>query len=496
MLEQQRRGETHRRTGLLVAVMAGLLWTAMPTTAQAGQLDKALLTHSSDILDFLHRNKYRNVGILPFQVKKGTRKASYNAAPLAVNLTNRLETALLVTLDEEETNLNIIHDATKTANQQGVGAYMTSAAAFDRLFKTSYPLGFGTRKVQPSAFLTGIVENTGDRAKTKVTIVAFDAKSRSTGKLRMRQVKQFTVDTDRPLLSDLGYSYALSMTAMRRAYDGKARTKMALSLVARRDQNGDNNPGNGGSNAYTPDNIAGFAFEVLYDGVKQDVKPLQGAAQGQRGQTFQVGNAAADAQVEFALTRNVEDARTYGVLIAVNGESLWNKENADPPIVCRKWVYAPERRGTRDIFKGFYTGLEGKNLLKFKSLTAEESVARAQEMGNKAGWIDVVVFVSKEGPPGPGGEPEMLISLRGGLKGKRPANLATYQKRLLAVNRLKHRVRIVAKRTTSGLLVHDAEPIEGFKIPEAELNNPEELARIKIRYWGTDEVAPEMLIAK
>ena len=56
---------------LLVPLAAALLWSAGAGPARAGSLDKALLQNSPDIIDFLKEQGYRNVGVLPFKVKKG-----------------------------------------------------------------------------------------------------------------------------------------------------------------------------------------------------------------------------------------------------------------------------------------------------------------------------------------------------------------------------------------------------------------------------------------
>src|SRR5262249_41727203 len=153
---------------LLLLPLAGLLAVGVSEGGQNGDsekpkpargLDLALLKAAPRIAIYLSDKGYKSVGVLPFKIKKGTRQASYDGAPLAASLPGRLENALIMTMstDDERKTLKIIRDAAGSASQQRVGAWSRNKAAFDKLFSTRYPLAWGKQTARPSVFLTGIV---------------------------------------------------------------------------------------------------------------------------------------------------------------------------------------------------------------------------------------------------------------------------------------------------------------------------------------------------
>src|SRR2546421_5575368 len=85
------------------AMLLGLALCEGPGQAQAGSLDKALLSSTTmDIVAYLKREGYGNVGVLPFKVKKGTRQATYSGGPIGVEMTRRFENALIMTQGDNE----------------------------------------------------------------------------------------------------------------------------------------------------------------------------------------------------------------------------------------------------------------------------------------------------------------------------------------------------------------------------------------------------------
>jgi hypothetical protein len=113
--------------------------------------------------------------------------------------------------------------------------------------------------------------------------------------------------------------------------------------------------------------------------------------------------------------------------------------------------------------------LTGDNVLEFRSLSAQESAARARELRGRAGWIDLDVFASKTDRAAPaGGEEAMQISLPP-LPGGRAPSLKEYQERLRSVNGLKVKARPKAR---SGLILHALEPREGGEIKQTKTPSP------------------------
>jgi hypothetical protein len=57
-------------------------------------------------------------------------------------------------------------------------------------------------------------------------------------------------------------------------------------------------------------------------------------------------------------------------------------------------VLGPEKRNEPLVREGFYMDLTGDNVLELRSLSAQESAARARALRGRAGWIDLDVFAS------------------------------------------------------------------------------------------------------
>jgi hypothetical protein len=255
-------------------ILLGLLCRAGIGSARAGQLDRALLSRGGQVIYYLDDKGYRNVGVLPFEVKKGNRPGSTENSPLALNMTTRLENTLIVSQDASGKTIGVIRNAAGAIRRKKVGAWETSASALSRLFTQEYDLAWGGKKAKADAFLTGRIINKGkSRATTTVVIESFDARSMKEGKLVKEKVCSFDVTTDRALLSDLGFSFALSPTVLRRGVTPRDRDRLAIRQVARRDEDDDDEPQAGQSKAHTPDDIAGFSFELLYDSLPGAARP-------------------------------------------------------------------------------------------------------------------------------------------------------------------------------------------------------------------------------
>jgi hypothetical protein len=480
-----------RSRAAIVALAVGLLCAVAAPLARAGQLDEDLLKKGGHVLLYLNDKGYRNVGVLPFQVKKGYRPASFEGAPVAMNLTTRLENTLILSQDPAGKTLGIIRNAAGSASRAQVGAYRTNPVAFRKLFVQDYPLAWGNRKVKADVFLTGTVINSGkDRSRTTVVIEAFDAKSMKAGKLLKEKVCELTFPTDRAMLSDLGYAWSLSPTVLRRGFSAGQRDQVALRQVTRRDEQGDNSPRPDESQANTPVNIAGFSFEIYYNNAKQPITPLSEGQPGSKAPLYQVPPAPPGADIVMVLTRQDESQKMLGAVLKVNGKSTWQLEDGEN-IQCRKWLYGPDRKGQPDRFLGFYMDTEGRNLRKFKVLTPEESADRARELGNRVGWIDIEVFASGAG--GAPGDSTKMISTRS-LAARQVApgsGLREVQRALRKANNVRMKPvklplqpRLVVSRD---VIDAEVEPIESGAITTGELPNPQSLGSISIRYRATQQ---------
>jgi len=86
--------------------------------------------------------------------------------------------------------------------------------------------------------------------------------------------------------------------------------------------------------------------------------------------------------------RNTSDKK-LGVDVKVNGKSLLF-EQPDEADKCRLWVLAP---GKTNLLKGWYLSEDSlKNVAPFKVLVGEEARLMKEQLGEKAGDIDISVF--------------------------------------------------------------------------------------------------------
>lgn len=480
----------NRRRYLSLVVTAGVLWGMVGTAARAGTLDRALLDHSYDILKALKEKGIDTVGVLPFQVQRGDRPAAVDAGPLGTNLPGRLENALIMTMDpaSEELVVGVIRDAAATARKAGAGAYRTDEKAFAALFAPEYPLAWGDKKAKAKAFLTGTVVNRGgDRSKTRVKVELLTPTSWKDGKPEPDQSWTFEAKADALLMADLGYTFALSPLVMTRGLHLSERNAAVSQQVTRTDETGTARAGDYDSPAVTPDNFAGFAYELQYNGVGQTLKAAGGKA-GARQAEFVAPPAEPGATITMKVTRIDKTAGKLGLLLLVNGKSTFAFEEADP-FACRKWVYGADAAGRADIWKGFYLDQTGNNVLRFKTLTPADAAARAGDMGGRAGLIDLYVFGSqaKADEPKPAEDAGELISTKGMPAAKEGSlALARLREQLLAANNVRGKKAFVARKA-GGLILHEMEPQEGVTYSTADLPNPVLLGHLTIRYYDRGE---------
>lgn len=499
MIPDRRTSRPLRSRGITVIAVALTALLLPATPAEAGTLDLGLLAQSEKVLQFASKKGWKNVGVLPFQVKRGSRPHSYTAAPLCHDITCRLENALILATHADAPEVGIIRDAVRTANEKGVGSYRSDPKAFALLFaeKMKFRLAWaneGDSLVRADAFLTGKVENTGQRRETTVKIYGFDRTCFKNGGIAFQKVCEFTVPTDRMLAADLGYNFVLKRALVAsRDVKSRQRDEGILEEIRSEDekqplanQPNRQQPGQ----QHEPENIAGFRFELIYDGASQPLTPFFGKQQGSLAAEYQAPTAPPAARIHMALTRLSAEQGKLGVVLKVNGQSTWQMEDLEP-IECRKWIYDLSKKDQRDLFEGFYVDVTGDNLHRFRSLTAEESAVRAAELGSRAGWIDVYVFAS--GAQNSGDEGQMLISTRGTRQGQR-LGLKALQASLWKTNHLSEKMlrklRASANQFVQGKGLIDYEPyrVPGDELRQDNLPNPVLVGHLAIRYYDDSKV--------
>jgi hypothetical protein len=473
------------RQSSAVLLAAGLLGALLPSLARADRLDRKLNDEMPAIVKQLKAQGYKNVGVLRFRVQKGKRPARFDNAPLNGNLAVRLENMLVIHGGPREAeSLGIIHDAAANAARQKVGSWYTDQAERRKLFDREYRLAWGNKTVKPDVFLTGLVRTSPDLKKTTVEIISFDAKVPA----RQKMVCQFTIDTDRSLVRDLGYSFNLGRQQRKSLLvkrDGADVDKFVVDAVQQGegkddpdqkkddpddkkkddpDQKKKDDPDQkkddpdqkkddpkqkpDPTDPVKPANVAGIEVKMLADGKDQEIR--QSATQGD-GPRWQVECPPQGKPIAISL-KNTTDKRV-GVVLRLNGISTIDQQT-DAAEGCRKWVMAP---GATYNIRGFYMfgaaqkgGDDDKDqkpagkptLLPFKVLVGDEAKVMKAQLGDKYGLIEVDVFAE-----GAVKNEDLQVSAKGLPPSKdRPARASYKALRTALLKNAKLKTTTVAKR--------------------------------------------------
>jgi hypothetical protein len=336
----------------------------------------------------------------------------------------RLENALVLNADKAHP-IPVARDPGREAVARKIGAWYTSPAERKKLFETTYSPAWGSARVAPDAFLTGEVKCSGDMTKTTVTIEMFTKAAPE----KLVPVTQFTVDTDRVILADLGahFNVARRGIATKRAVE---LDRFAIGQARRRDSTTADNyevpdqpsTTNDGSKPTQTDSITttdytttpvetltdlgGINFQLMADDEPQTIRRATTSTA-----SWEVTSPDAAAKVKFVLKNT--SAKRLGVVLKLNGQSTFHEESADPA-QCKKWVIGP---GEQSTIKGFY--LDGDKVAPFKVLVGDEAAQAGGQFGDRAKQIQIAVFdespvvdviVDASGPP-PVGATERSLSL-------------------------------------------------------------------------------------
>lgn len=497
----------------LMALLATGFLLGTPVAARADNIDQALLTEGPTVMQFIKKNGYKSVGVLPFRVAKGTHQPSFNVGAMNNNMASRLENTLIL-LDDSKSPISILHDAGSVAARSRSASY-TNVAGRKNLLNEDYPLAWGNSRAKADAFLTGDVNLSSDNKKVTVVIKAFDKKA-----AEPRVVHQFSVKTDRSILADCAQSFQLSRN-LRRGDDPE---EAAATDATKKDTNAnpqDNKPGqpnqptqpNQPNQPQQPSAAAGSEVKmtILYDGKPADsqedpvnqgerrvrlVKP-----RGAPTAATTVASAKEGQKVAFVL-ENTSPTETYAVVLKVNGQNTLFQE-MDDAVNCTKWVLPPGKDGkpTRYTINGFWLKEDGSELLPFRVLSEDESMAKAAEFQNPQ-QIGLIDFHILKAGPGTSGDPtSMAIARKVNFRGltqrdqAKARTLDELKASLLQKSNTKHENgRLVAdiqriknppkKGDPRGLITGDAATKTAERLERVSFDNAEEVSHQSIRYYA------------
>jgi hypothetical protein len=367
------------------AALAVVLTAA--SQVHADPIDDELVKQAPALFSYLQKEGLHNVGVLRFQVRKGKEPATFAAGSMNTNMVTRLENLLLIGSDAK-TPVQLLRDPGYViAAKKAKLSYLDSTAR-KTILGLPYTYIGSTKKVNADGFLTGMVHLTPDYLKTTVTISSFSTKQPG-----LQTVMEFTVGTDRNILSDIGESFIISKRSLKKGEDlNHLAAKSAMTRAGLKKNSEDpfanKDPGPGPKQPINLGDV--LQFQVLYDG---EVQTISADASGKKEQIPE----PRESQNVLMKIKNIADRR-IGVILSVNGVSTIFQQEGELTSM-RKWVLDPKEEYA---IKGYY--LRDKTPLPFKVIPDETTDEPMSP--DKAGQIQVAIF--DEEP-----EKEKKISLRG-----------------------------------------------------------------------------------
>lgn len=378
------RGPRLGASRLILIAGAAFALAASTAPARADGIDYKLPSQAIKVMNYLQEHGYQNVGVLRFRVKKGDQEV-FNVGPMNNNLATRLENALVSRLGEEKP-IGILREPGKViAAQKDHISYLTPEGR-EKLFQLKYPLIWDDKPVAADAFVTGKVELVNNKHDTKITIEVIDGKTKN-----LEEIHNFTVKTDRAILSDLCLSFTVDPRRIRKmgpedreenAIDNTTETSTAQSS---------DRPG--GDTVSRADNKGSrlVDLQVFYNGEAQDITP-EPNRNGYRVVEPQEG------QEVKLVVKNLGKDR-LGVVLAVNGLNTLYQQNIEErsPAGCTKWILDP---GDRYEILGYYNK-DDKSYTPFRVLSKDASAEKEQlNPSAKLGTIELFVFVPTDSDSG------------------------------------------------------------------------------------------------
>lgn len=361
---------------LLAALLAAFL---VAPAVQAKSLARQLVEVAPEVVRYMEKKGYRNVGVLKFRIQKGDSELSDRIGTLNSTLADRVENALMLALDAEVANpMGIIDDASAVAATLGNPSYLTQAGRKKLFNHKDYPLRWGNKKVQPDAFVTGVVILPKDRAIMEVALCVFDRDE------KFHFFASFEADLTTNLLTESGRDFLI----LRGANDGEFRAKQRLTnqLALEDSQKQQKKEIN------TPVlKTKGAPVELIVYYNNQPI-PLELGPDN----TAKIPEPQEGQKVHFELVRRDTSNTRYGVVLKVNGENTLFKQKL-PALQCRKWILDTEQQRTE--VHGFQRDEQKRD--DFRIASAAESKAMEVNYGRDVGQISLVVFREERigGPP-------------------------------------------------------------------------------------------------
>ncbi len=355
----------------LMLTLALLSWNALAIPSQANPIDEELKPVATKILSHADAQGWENIGILKFQVQVGGQNPSWNVGKLNSLMAVRLENSLVlankwVFLRNPEKRVGITLNAGEQAVKQFGAIDYLQPQGRAKLLRGTYPLAWGTKKVQVDAFLGGLVKVTPDYSKTTVEIWVFDKENTDLRK----DFVSFTVETDPVTLTDLNVPF---FTTSREGWNHKKLAKLHQALAKKK-----------AAPIQVPKAEPKLPFEEYLDlKLYYDGKPVE--IKGQNGE-YQVPTPKETQYIHFSLKAKKEP---MGLVLLVNGINTFGKETGREPAQYSKWILKEVNKPYE--IHGFYP--TNKKMEHFKVLSEDQRMPLPLSDNTKLGRIEVYLFL-------------------------------------------------------------------------------------------------------
>jgi hypothetical protein len=375
---------------LVVVVLLSRACSGLAAEPVVKPFEAQLLDLAPKLLEKFQAQGYQNVGVLKFSIKYGDRPISEPAGVLNTRLSAKVELALIVANNLKQP-LGIVHNASATAATIR-GANHATAEGRPRLFEKTYPLAWGSQRVTPDAFVTGIAAVSADLRTMTVYLQAFDKTS-----LQLATLAEFTAPVELEQLLDAGESFSVRGVFDRgnveytsaQLHEQATAEAVQTALVTKQETAQATKPTTAKLHPLAAENQdSPVTFEVRYNNQPQKLEFRNGAA-------FLPEPTEHQAVSLVVRRRGHAGPGTkrprFGIVVKVNGESTLERETAADP-QCKTWVLEEEL--AEFGLYGYY--LKGDQLQKFQVLSSAASQSRELDYGADVGLISISVFPEAE----------------------------------------------------------------------------------------------------
>jgi len=427
-------------TALGLAVIDSPASAYPDTNANLPDLNTAFRKEAPKILKELNARGYKNVGVLKFQVKVNTRKATMHSARLNQQMATRLENALILA-NKPSSPVGVTRNASTAAQAKSRSATFLDQKGRAQLFNFSYPLAWGKTSTKVDAFLTGIVQLDSHADIAHVAVHVFDKKN--TAKPEM--VAHFKAKLTSSLVAESGQRFVVKK---RQAVDPSGNPTTTDDPTI---------PENPTTTTPVDNDLAKvLSFKMYYDGMEVALKPGSG------------GNFECDPPplTTKKIIYKVQSSQRVGMVLFVNGLNTLKMARADSGDVQQhyRWILEPGKEYT---IGGFYPSFE--KVYPFRVIPESEAATNPGDLGpeDKWGLIELTIFKDAGGGGGATNtDPPSDSNLQNpspdpGTGGTAPdLELRSLQTALAKVNKTKPR----------NLMVPDKAGEQGTKVEEVTFN--------------------------